>query len=86
MALCDSRVWLSLALAATLFNTLALSGSLLLFNFAYTVLDQLSGPLLSSQCRCHADALFPALIGGGSGVTPSSSIATSSCQEVESDV
>ena len=64
MALCDSHSgshWLSLALTATLWHTLALSGSLLLSNFAYTVLDRLSGPLLSSQRRCHADALSPAL-------------------------
>ena len=33
----------------------------MLSNFAYTVLDRLSGPLLGSQRRCHADALSPAL-------------------------
>ena len=54
-------LWLSLALTATLWHTLALSGSLLLSNFAYTVLDRLSGPLLGSQRCCHADALSPAL-------------------------
>ena len=48
MALCDS-------------HTLALSGSLLLSNFAYTALDRLTGPLLGSQRRCHDDALSPAL-------------------------
>ena len=42
-------------------HTLALSGSLLLSNFAYTVLDRLSGPLLGSHRRCHADAFSPAL-------------------------
>ena len=55
-------LWLSLALTATLWHTLALSGSLLLSNFAYTVLDRLSGPLLGSQRRCHADTLSPALL------------------------
>ena len=54
--------WLPLALTATLWLTLALSGSLLLTNFAYTVLDWLSGPLLGSQRRCHADALYPGLV------------------------
>ena len=53
---------LSLALTATLWHTLALSGSLLLSNFVYTVLDRLSGPLLGSQRRCHADALCPCLL------------------------
>ena len=57
-------LWLSvtptLALNATLWHTLALSGSLLLSNFAYTVLDWLSGPLLGSQR--HADALCPSLL------------------------
>ena len=64
----SGSLWLSvtptlaaLALTATLWHTLALSGSLLLSNFAYTVLDRLSGPLLSSQHRCHDDALSPAL-------------------------
>ena len=56
-------LWLSvtptLAPTATLWLTLALSGSLLLSNFAYTVLDQPSGPVLGSQRRCHADALYP---------------------------
>ena len=55
MALCDSYSgshWLSLPL----------SGSLLLSNFDYTVLDRLSGPLLGSQFRCHADSLYPGLI------------------------
>ena len=46
-------LWLSLALTATLWHTLALSGSLLLSNFAYTVLHRLSGPLLGSQRCCH---------------------------------
>ena len=59
-------LWHSLALTATLWHTLvwpslALSGSLLLSNFAYTVLDRLSGPLLVSQRCCHADELSPAL-------------------------
>ena len=57
MALCDSHsgsCWLYLALA--------LSSSLLLYNFTYTVLDRLSGPLLGSQRRCHADALCPGLV------------------------
>ena len=38
-----------------------LCGSLLLSNFAYMVLDWLLTPLLGSQRRCHADALFPGL-------------------------
>ena len=54
VALCGSY-WLSP------WHTLALSGSLLLSNFAYTVLDLLSGPLLGSQHRYHADTLSPAL-------------------------
>ena len=58
--------WLSvtttLALTATLWHTLALSGSLLLSNFAYTALDRLTGPLLGSHRRCHDDALYPALV------------------------
>ena len=54
-------LWLPLALISTLWLTLALSDSLLLSNFAYTVVDRLSGPLLGSQRRCHADALSPAL-------------------------
>ena len=58
-------LWLSvtptLTLTATLWYTLALSGPLLLSNFAFTVLDRLLGPLLGSQRRCHADALSPAL-------------------------
>ena len=49
----------------TIWHTLALSGSLLLSNFVYTVLDRLSGPLLGSQRRCHADALSPALLQTG---------------------
>ena len=57
-----SALWLSvtptLALTATLWHTLALSVSLLLSNFAYTVLDRLSGPLLGSQRRCHAKRTF----------------------------
>ena len=61
----SGSLWLSvtptLALTAILWHTLALSGSLLLSNFAYTVLDWLSGPLLGSQRCCHADALFPGL-------------------------
>ena len=35
---------------------------MILANFAYTVLDWLSGPLLGSQRRCNADALSPALM------------------------
>ena len=66
----SGSLWLSvtptlaptLVLLATLWLTLALSGSLLLSNFAYTGLDRLSGPLLGSQRRCHADALSPALV------------------------
>ena len=54
-------LWLSLALTATLWHTLALSGSLLLSNFAYTALDRLTGPLLGSHRRCHDGALYPAL-------------------------
>ena len=61
----SGSLWLSvtptLALTAILWHTLALSGSLLLSNFACTVLDRLSGPLLGFQRRCHADALSPAL-------------------------
>ena len=61
----SGSLWLTvtptLALIATLCHTLALSGSLLLSNFAYTVLDWLSAPLLGSQRSCHADALSPAL-------------------------
>ena len=38
-----------------------LCGSLLLSNFAYIVLDWLLTPLLGSQGRCHADALYPGL-------------------------
>ena len=41
---------------------MALSGSLLFSNFAYTALDRLTGPLLGSHRRCHDDALSPALI------------------------
>ena len=52
---------LSLALTATLWDTLALSGSLLLSNLAYTALDWLTGPLLGSHRRCHDDALYPVL-------------------------
>lgn len=55
-------LWLSLALTATLWHTLALPGSLLLSNFAYTALDRLTGPLLCSHRRCHDDALYPALV------------------------
>ena len=43
---------------------LVLSGSLLLSNFAYTILtilDWLLGTLLGSQRRCHADALYLSL-------------------------
>ena len=54
-------LWLTLALTATLWHTLALSGSLLLSNFAYTGLDRLTGSLLGSHRRCHDDALYPAL-------------------------
>jgi len=49
----SGSLWLSvtpsLALTATLWHTLALSGSLLLSNFAYTALDRLTGPLLGSH-------------------------------------
>ena len=65
MALCDSHSgshWLSLPLSGILWPSLALSGSLLLANFAFTVLNWLSEPLLGSRRRCHADALSPALI------------------------
>ena len=65
MALCDSHSgshWLSLALTATLWHTLALSGSLVLSNFACTALDWLTGPLLGSHRRCHDDALYPAFL------------------------
>ena len=54
-------LWLPLALTATLWLTLAFSGPLLPFNFAYIVLDRLSGPLLGSQRRCHADSLCSGL-------------------------
>ena len=57
-------LWLQLAHTATLWLTLALSGSLLFYNFAYTVLGRLSGPLFGSQRRCHADTLYPSLLGG----------------------
>ena len=60
LALCDSHSGshcLPLALTATLWQTLALSSSLLLSNFAYTALDRLTGPLLDSHRRCHDDAL-----------------------------
>ena len=53
-----------LALTGSHCNSLAYSGPLrltILSNFAYTVLDRLSGPLIGSQRRCHADALSPAL-------------------------
>ena len=57
--------WLSvtptLALTATLWQTLALSGSLLLSDFAYTALDRLTGPSLGSHRRGHDDALSLAL-------------------------
>ena len=64
LALSDSHSdshWLSLALTATLWHTLALSGSLLHSNFAYAALDRLTGPLLGSHRRGHYDALYPAL-------------------------
>ena len=68
-------LWLSLALSGSYWlsvtptlvptdshhHSLAYSGRLLLSNFAYTVFDRLSGPLLSSQRRCHAYALCPGL-------------------------
>ena len=68
-------LWLSLALSGSYWlsvtptlvptdshrHPLAYSGRLLLSNFAFTVLDRLSGPLLGSQRRCHADALCPGL-------------------------
>ena len=61
----SGSLWLSvtptLALTAILWHTLALSGSLSLFKFAYTVLDQLSGPLLDFQRRWQAHALYPGL-------------------------
>ena len=73
----------TLALIATLCHTLALSGSLLLSHFAYTVLDRLSGPLLGSQRRCHADALSPALTGNDINIiilpSTSSTISLTSC-------
>ena len=63
----SGSLWLSvtptLALTATLWHTLALSGSLLLWNFAYTALDRLTEPFLGSHRRCHDDALSPALTG-----------------------
>ena len=52
----------TLALTGSHCHSVAHSGSLLLSNFAYTVLDRLSGPLLGSQRRCYADALSPALL------------------------
>ena len=42
-------------------NIRYVSGSLLLSDFAYTVLDQLSGPLLDFQRRWQAHALYPGL-------------------------
>ena len=54
-------LWLSLAPTATLWHTLALSGSLMLSNFAYKALERLTGPLLGSHRRCHDDALYPTL-------------------------
>ena len=41
--------------------SLWLSGSLLLYNFAFTVLDQLTWPLLGAQRRRRANALSPCL-------------------------
>ena len=62
----SGSLWLSvtptLALTATLWHTLALSGSPLLSNFAYTALDRFIGPLLGSHRRCHDDQLYPALL------------------------
>ena len=56
-------LWLSvtstLALTGSHCHSLALSGSLLLPNFAYTALDRLTGPLISSHRRCHDDTLHP---------------------------
>ena len=64
----SGSLWLSVTatLALTCFHcdSLAYSGPLWLtiaLYFAYTVLDWLSGPLLGSHRRCHADALSPAL-------------------------
>ena len=67
----SGSLWLSvtptLALTGSHCHSVAHAGSLLLFNFAYTVLDRLSEPLLGSQRHCHADALSPALDRGGWG-------------------
>ena len=66
LALYES-LWLSvtptLALTGSHCHSLAYSGpsgSLLLSYFAYTALDRLTGPLISSHCRCHDDTLQPA--------------------------
>ena len=57
-------LWLSvtptLALNGSHCHSLALSGSLLFSNFAYTALERLTGPLLGSHR--HNDAIYPALV------------------------
>ena len=47
----------------SLCHSLALSGSLLNFDFTYIVLAQLTRPLLGSQRHCHTDAPYPDLDG-----------------------
>ena len=49
------------ALSGSLLLALALSGSLLLSEFAYNILARLTRPLLSSQRRCCAATLSAAL-------------------------
>ena len=52
------------ALSGSLLLALALSGSLLLSEFAYNILARLTRPLLSSQRRCCAATLYAALFYG----------------------
>ena len=68
VALCDSHSgshWLSLPLSGILWPSPAYYCSLILLKYspcsALTALAWLSGPLLGSQRRCHADALYPGL-------------------------
>ena len=61
----SGSLWLSLACSPALSGSpllaLALSGSLLLSEFAYNILARLTRPLLSSQRRCCAATLYAAL-------------------------
>ena len=58
-------LWLPIALCSSNSGShwlsLPISGSILLSNFAFTVLDWLTWPLFGAQRRCHACALFPGL-------------------------